>query len=120
MSITYHVFTLQVVDNGNGIYRCEKCNKETTEFKWRALANVNFADGTDHIYATCFQEAAELILGNPTETLGTIFSDDQEQFEAICKDTHYKSFIGKFKCKMETYNVRILTIISNSCHKKTV
>lgn len=31
----------KVVDMKNGMYRCEKCNREFPNFKYRLLANVN-------------------------------------------------------------------------------
>lgn len=31
----------KVVDNENGVYRCEKCNSDFSEFKWRLLLNVS-------------------------------------------------------------------------------
>lgn len=31
----------KVIDNGNGMYRCEKCNKEHHEFKWRLILQVS-------------------------------------------------------------------------------
>lgn len=31
----------KVVDNENGVYRCEKCNTDFPNFKWRLLLNVS-------------------------------------------------------------------------------
>ncbi|XP_021943211.1 replication protein A 70 kDa DNA-binding subunit isoform X2 [Folsomia candida] len=94
----------KVIDGGNGFFRCEKCNKESSDFKWRAMANVNFADCSSNVWATCFQETAEIVFGLPSETLGPISNDDPDQFDGIIKDAAFKSYIVKFRCKMETYN----------------
>ncbi len=32
----------KVMDTGSGLYRCEKCNKEYPEFKWRLILSVSF------------------------------------------------------------------------------
>jgi replication factor A1 len=94
----------KVIDNNNGYYRCEKCGKEYQDFKWRAMVSVNFIDASDNVYATAFQEAAELILENKVETLGPMFNDDPDGFAAIIKESVFKPYIGKFRCKMESYN----------------
>lgn len=31
----------KVMDCGNGLYRCEKCNKENQDFKWRLIVTVS-------------------------------------------------------------------------------
>lgn len=31
----------KVVDNENGVYRCEKCNADSSTYKWRLLLNVS-------------------------------------------------------------------------------
>jgi replication factor A1 len=94
----------KVIDNGNGLFRCEKCNKEFPEFRWRVMLQVDFADVSDHIWATCFQETGEQILGNDSETLGRIFSENADAFDALIKEALFKTYIVKFKSKMETFN----------------
>ena len=45
----------KVVDQGDGQYRCEKCSKTKSEFKWRIILQLNMADASDNNWATCFQ-----------------------------------------------------------------
>lgn len=54
---------MQVVDQNNGMYRCEKCQSEFQNFKWRVMLSVNITDFTDHQWVTLFQESAETLLG---------------------------------------------------------
>merc|ERR1712107_532375 len=49
----------KVVESGDGTYRCEKCMKEKSEFKWRMILQLNMADASDNNWATCFQDYAE-------------------------------------------------------------
>ena len=45
----------KVVENGDGTYRCEKCAKDKSDFKWRIMLQMNMADSTDNTWASCFQ-----------------------------------------------------------------
>lgn len=47
MSICYPskltmVFLSQVIDQNNGLYRCEKCQREFQDYKWRMMLSVMF------------------------------------------------------------------------------
>lgn len=117
----------KVIDMNNGIYRCEKCNREFGEFKWRLLLSVSLADFTENQWVTCFQEAAEAILGVKADELGTLKETDEDRFNEILSDANFKSYIFKLRTKMETYNEesRLKTIVVNanpidpvSCTKK--
>jgi len=95
----------KVIDTGTGLYRCEKCNKESGDFKWRSMLSVNFADASDNVWATCFQETAEIVLGQPTEVLGPLYAEESgEQFGSIIVEAVFKSYIAKFRSKVEVYN----------------
>merc|ERR1712223_2228798 len=38
----------KVQDQGNGTYRCEKCNVDMDSFKWRLILSFSIADATDN------------------------------------------------------------------------
>ena len=43
------------MEQGDGTYRCEKCMRNKKEFKWRIMLQLNMADCSDNIWASCFQ-----------------------------------------------------------------
>ncbi|KAF8786558.1 replication protein A 70 kDa DNA-binding subunit-like [Argiope bruennichi] len=94
----------KVIDMNNGIYRCEKCNREYSEFKWRLLLSVSVADFTENQWVTCFQEAAEGILGVSAQELGMCKETDEERYNEILTDANFKSYVFKLRTKMETFN----------------
>lgn len=103
----------KVVDMNNGLYRCEKCSREYTEFKWRLLLSVSLADFTENQWVTCFQEAAESILGITAQELGSLKETDEEKFSEVLADANFKAYVFKLRTKMETYNEesRLKTIV---------
>ncbi|XP_035220738.1 replication protein A 70 kDa DNA-binding subunit-like [Stegodyphus dumicola] len=94
----------KVIDMNNGIYRCEKCSREYNEFKWRLLLSISVADFTENQWVTCFQEAAECILGITAEELGSLKESNEERYNDVLTDANFKSYIFKLRTKMETFN----------------
>ncbi|KAK6183944.1 hypothetical protein SNE40_006506 [Patella caerulea] len=94
----------KVVDQGNGLYRCEKCNKEFPNFKWRMILSTNLADFSDNQWATCFQESAEMLLGEKADVIGNLREQDETKFDSLFQNALFKSFIFKLRAKVETYN----------------
>uniref|UniRef100_A0A452RP81 Replication protein A subunit n=1 Tax=Ursus americanus TaxID=9643 RepID=A0A452RP81_URSAM len=62
----------KVIDQQNGLYRCEKCDSEFPNFKYRMILSVNIADFQENQWVTCFQESAEAIVGQSTSYLGEL------------------------------------------------
>lgn len=87
----------KVIDLGNGLFRCEKCARETPNYKWRLLLSVSYilppifatdnirslldylclfqvkiADMSGEHWITCFQDTAEALLGRSADDLGAI------------------------------------------------
>lgn len=107
----------KLVDQGNGLYRCEKCNQEFSNFKWRMILLVSLIDSTNSIWATCFQESAESLLGITADELGNLRETDEVKFDDVFDEAAFKPYIFKLRAKMETYNdeTRLKTI----CMKAT-
>ena len=73
----------KVVDLGNGQYRCEKCNREFPNHKWRMILSCNVADHTDNQWITCFQDSAEGMLGMKADELGHLRETDEMRFDQV-------------------------------------
>lgn len=94
----------KVIDMNNGLYRCEKCNREYDTFNWRLMLSGNLADATDNNWVTCFQDQAEMLLGTTAQDLGVMRESDPDNFNKIFNDATFKDFTMKLRVKMETYN----------------
>uniref|UniRef100_A0AAX7UY98 Replication protein A subunit n=1 Tax=Astatotilapia calliptera TaxID=8154 RepID=A0AAX7UY98_ASTCA len=80
----------KVIDQQNGLYRCEKCNKEFPNFKYRLLLSANLADFGDNQWVTCFQETAEAL--------------HIAAFDEVFQKANFTTHIFKNRVKLETYN----------------
>nr|VZI41413.1 unnamed protein product [Spirometra erinaceieuropaei] len=68
----------KVIDMGNGLYRCEKCARETPSYKWRLLLMAKISDISGEQWITCFQDTAEALLGRTADDLGSM-KDAQDE-----------------------------------------
>ncbi|XP_047474800.1 replication protein A 70 kDa DNA-binding subunit-like isoform X1 [Penaeus chinensis] len=94
----------KVVDMNNGLYRCEKCNREYDSFNWRLMLSANLADISDNQWVTVFQDQAEVLLGTTSSELGFMRENNADKFQNIFTEAAFKSFSFKLRVKMETYN----------------
>ncbi|XP_048079173.1 replication protein A 70 kDa DNA-binding subunit isoform X5 [Ursus arctos] len=94
----------KVIDQQNGLYRCEKCDSEFPNFKYRMILSVNIADFQENQWVTCFQESAEAIVGQSTSYLGELKEKNEQAFEEIFQNANFRSFTFRIRVKLETYN----------------
>ncbi|ESO97542.1 hypothetical protein LOTGIDRAFT_208727 [Lottia gigantea] len=94
----------KVVDQGNGLYRCEKCSKEFPNYKWRMILSANLADFCDNQWITMFQESAESVLGEKADIIGNMREQNENQFDMLFQNALFKSYVFKLRAKVETYN----------------
>ncbi|TWW75009.1 Replication protein A 70 kDa DNA-binding subunit [Takifugu flavidus] len=83
----------KVLDQHNGWFRCEKCNREFPNFKYRLLLSVSPRN-----------ETAEALLGHSAETLGQLRDTDEAAFDAVFQKANFTTHIFKNRVKLETYN----------------
>ncbi|XP_069767270.1 LOW QUALITY PROTEIN: replication protein A 70 kDa DNA-binding subunit [Narcine bancroftii] len=94
----------KVVDQQNGLYRCEKCDREFPNFKYRMILSLNLADFGENQWITCFQETSERILGQKTDYLGELKDSNEQAFEEIFQKANFQSYTCRVRVKLETYN----------------
>ncbi|XP_064619964.1 replication protein A 70 kDa DNA-binding subunit-like [Lineus longissimus] len=94
----------KVVDQGNAMFRCEKCNEEFGAFKWRMILSANVQDCTDDHWVTFFQETAEAVLGISAEQLGAFKTEDDTAFENVFQQAVWSQWTMKVRSKVEKYN----------------
>lgn len=94
----------KVVDQHNGMFRCEKCDREFPNFKYRLILSANIADCGDNQWVTCFQESAEAILGHDADYLGKLKESSETSFEEVFQQANFKMYNFRIRVKLETYN----------------
>ncbi|KYO17150.1 replication protein A DNA-binding subunit [Alligator mississippiensis] len=94
----------KVIDQQNGLYRCEKCNREFPNFKYRMILFVIIADCLETQWVTCFQESAEVILGQNTAFLGELKEKNEQAFDEVIQNALFNTFEFKIRVKLETFN----------------
>ncbi|XP_020778616.2 replication protein A 70 kDa DNA-binding subunit-like isoform X2 [Boleophthalmus pectinirostris] len=94
----------KVLDQHNGLYRCEKCDRDYPNFQYRLLLSANLSDYGDNQWVTCFQETAEALLGHSAQRLGRLRDTDEEAFNQVFQRATFTTHIFKNRVKLETYN----------------
>ncbi|XP_048221409.1 replication protein A 70 kDa DNA-binding subunit [Perognathus longimembris pacificus] len=94
----------KVIDQQNGLYRCEKCDREFPNFKYRMILSANIADFQENQWVTCFQESAEAILGQNTAYLGELKEKNEQAFDEVFQNANFRTFTFRIRVKLETYN----------------
>ncbi|XP_063873516.1 replication protein A 70 kDa DNA-binding subunit-like isoform X2 [Scylla paramamosain] len=94
----------KVVDQGNGMYRCEKCDQTYDTFQWRIMLQACVADISDSQWISIFQDQAEQLLNTNANELGALRETNKDDFEKIMDGILFKNYNFKLRCKIETYN----------------
>ncbi|KAL0692969.1 hypothetical protein Bca4012_060149 [Brassica carinata] len=96
----------KVTNNGDGTWRCEKCDKCVDECDYRYILQLQLQDHTGVTWATAFQEAGEEIMGIPAKDLYYMKNEDrdEEKFEDIIRKAAFTKYIFKLKVKEETFS----------------
>jgi len=94
----------KVQDQGNGTYRCEKCNMDMDSFNYRIILSFSIADATDNQWVQCFNDQAVSILGVSAQELGLMQTNDPEGFNRVFQQASYKKFNFRLRAKLESYN----------------
>lgn len=95
----------KVSNNGDGKWRCDRCDQYVDTCEYRYLLQLQLQDHTGLTWATAFQECAEEIMGLPAKDLYYMKYEEQddERFAQIIRKVLFTKYIFKLKVKEETY-----------------
>lgn len=94
----------KVTDMNNGMFRCEKCNREYDSFQWRLMATCSLGDMSGDAWVSMFQDVGEQMLGLPASELGALKEADDGRFLDVLRDAAFREYTLKLRAKVETYN----------------
>ncbi|KAF4377891.1 hypothetical protein F8388_018492 [Cannabis sativa] len=96
----------KVTNNGDGKWRCERCDQCIEACDYRYILQLQIQDHTGLTWATAFQEGGDEIMGVSAKDLYFLKFEDQDEdkFAEIIRKVLFTKFTFKLKIKEETYS----------------
>ncbi|KAL9177359.1 hypothetical protein ABFS82_01G053300 [Erythranthe guttata] len=96
----------KVTNNGDGKWRCERCDQVVDECDYRYILQMQIQDHTGLTWVTAFQESGEDIMGIPAKDLYYLKYEEQddEKFNELMRSALFTKFVFKLKVKEETFS----------------
>ncbi|CAI9755511.1 unnamed protein product [Fraxinus pennsylvanica] len=98
----------KVTDNGDGKWRCDRCNQYVDECEYRYILRMQIQDHTGLMWITAFQESGEEILGRSAKDLYYLKYEEQddEKFSEVMRNILFTKYLFTLKVKEDTYNYK--------------
>lgn len=96
----------KVSNNGDGKWRCDRCDQSIEECDYRYILQFQIQDHTGITWVTAFQESGEEIMGMPAKQLYFLKYEEQDddRFTEIIRKVLFTKHIFKLKVKEETFS----------------
>ncbi|KAJ1396889.1 Zinc finger, CCHC-type [Sesbania bispinosa] len=96
----------KVTNNGDGKWRCDRCDQSVDACDYRYILQMQIQDHTGVTWVTAFQEGGEEIMGLPAKDLYYLKFEEQddEKFAEIIRKVLFNKYVFKLKVKEETFS----------------
>ncbi|CAL5359421.1 hypothetical protein CsSME_00049574 [Camellia sinensis var. sinensis] len=96
----------KVTNNGDGKWRCDRCDQSVDECDYRYILQFQIQDHTGLTWVTAFQECGEEIMGISAKDLYYLKYEEQddERFGEIVRKVLFNKFVFKLKVKEEMFS----------------
>lgn len=95
----------KVTRQADGTWFCEPTAQTYTTKENRYILRTVLADYTGSVYATSFNEGAQIIMGNKTaDELENLKNQSESEFESFVNDCVFQQYNFRLRVKEETYN----------------
>ncbi|PHT58649.1 Replication protein A 70 kDa DNA-binding subunit C [Capsicum baccatum] len=96
----------KVTNNGDGKWRCDRCDQSVDECEYRYILQFQIQDHTGLTWVTAFQECGDQIMGVSAKELYFLKYEEQDddKFAEIMRNILFSKFIFKLKVKEEMYS----------------
>ncbi|MQM01942.1 hypothetical protein Taro_034700 [Colocasia esculenta] len=96
----------KVNNNGDGTWRCERCDQSFPECDYRYLLQLQIQDHTGLTWVTAFQESGEEIMAVSAKELYLLKYEEQDdvRFAEIVRRVLFSEYLFKLKVKEETFS----------------
>ncbi|KAI2625884.1 replication factor-a protein [Hypoxylon sp. NC1633] len=93
----------KVIDQGDGTWRCEKCDIAHARPQYRYIMSVNVNDHTGQLWLSCFDDVGRVIMGMTADELMEIKENDEDRVPGIFEAANCTKLHFRCRAKMDTY-----------------
>lgn len=93
----------KVIDQGDGTWRCEKCDIAHPRPQYRYIMSVNVNDHTGQLWLSCFDDVGRVIMGMTADELTEIKENDEDRFPAIFEAANCTKLHFRCRAKLDQY-----------------
>ncbi|XP_057963639.1 replication protein A 70 kDa DNA-binding subunit A-like [Malania oleifera] len=95
----------KVTNNGDGKWRCDRCDQSVDECDYRYILQFQITDHTSCTWVTAFQESGEEIMGISAKDLYHLKCEEQDdEIAEIMNRVRFSQYIFKLKVKEEVFS----------------
>ncbi|KAL6501807.1 hypothetical protein OROGR_026940 [Orobanche gracilis] len=96
----------KVTNNGDGKWRCDRCEQVVDECDYRYILQMQIQDHTGITWVNSFQECGEEIMGVSAKELYNLKYEEQddEKFSELLRGVLFTKFLFKLKVKEEIFS----------------
>ncbi|KAI0550047.1 replication factor-A protein [Xylaria curta] len=93
----------KVIDQGDGTWRCEKCNVNHPRPQYRYIMSVNVNDHTGQLWLSCFDDVGRVVMGMSADELMEIKENDEDRVPGIFEAANCSKLNFRCRAKMDMY-----------------
>jgi replication factor A1 len=93
----------KVVDQGDGTWRCEKCEVSHPRPQYRYIMSINVNDHTGQLWLSCFDDVGRIVMGMSADELMEIKENDEDRVPAIFEAANCSKLNFRCRAKMDVY-----------------
>ncbi|KAI0146990.1 replication factor-A protein [Xylariaceae sp. FL1272] len=93
----------KVIDQGDGTWRCEKCDIAHPKPQWRYIMSVNVNDHTGQMWLSCFDDVGQIVMGMSADELTEIKENNEDRLSAVFEAANCSKLSFRCRAKMDTY-----------------
>ncbi|KAH8194655.1 hypothetical protein TruAng_011173 [Truncatella angustata] len=106
----------KVIDQGDGTWRCEKCEVNHQKPAYRYIMSINVNDHTGQLWLSCFDETGRQIMGMSADEAMELKDNDETALASVFEQANCAKLLFRVRAKMDTYgdNQRVRYQVMNA------
>ena len=93
----------KVVEEMQGEWRCERCDKKFSRPSYRFIMSVNVSDWTGSLWLTCFDDVGQMLFGTSANEVMEMKDNDDKAYKELVAETMMKTWIFRCRAKLDTF-----------------